>query len=113
MTPDEAAHLKIAARYLWLIDPLTRTAVQHGYVLAVHGSLTRDLDLVAVPWEDTVSTPAVLAAALMEAVGGFIAPQNQGTVPRVKPHGRLAWPIHLGPDYFIDLSVMPAGQAAP
>lgn len=108
MTADEASHLKIAAQYIWLIPHLSRLAVQHGYVLAFHGSSTRDLDVVACPWEDTVSTPAVLAAAIMAATGGYIAPHNVHNTPRVKPHGRLAWPIHLCADYYLDLSVMPA-----
>lgn len=27
----------------------------HGYALAVHGSLARDFDMIAIPWADTVS----------------------------------------------------------
>jgi len=33
---------------------------KHGYALAVHGSLARDFDLVAIPWAETVSAPEVV-----------------------------------------------------
>jgi len=29
----------------------------HGYALAVHGSLQRDFDLVAIPWVEAPSLP--------------------------------------------------------
>lgn len=31
---------------------------RHGYALAVHGSLARDFDLIAVPWVDEASEPS-------------------------------------------------------
>lgn len=30
---------------------------RHGYALAVHGSLARDFDLIAVPWREDISHP--------------------------------------------------------
>lgn len=97
-----------------LIEPLRETARRHGYALAVHGSLKRDIDLVACPWIDNASSAGVLAAAIQRKarkVTGFAVmidykpPIAQN--PEKKPHGRLAWSIVLGGGPYIDLSVMP------
>ncbi len=72
------------------------TARTHGYALAVHGSEIRDLDLIAVPWVDECSTPAVLAEAIRVAVQGeFNTHENPRTKPVRRSHGRLGWAIVL------------------
>jgi hypothetical protein len=85
-----------------------------GYALALHGSLTRDADMVAVPWTDAAVPAEELAAAMIEESGGFIVHREDADPydytrrnPQPKPHGRLAWSIHLGGGPYIDLSVTP------
>lgn len=46
--------------YLKLYDQLVPIARQCGYALAIHGSKTRDLDLVAVPWTKKPLQPETL-----------------------------------------------------
>lgn len=103
-----------------MITPLRAVAKQHGYALAVHGSLARDIDLVAVPWTVTVSPAAVLAEAIraeMESITGHMsfwldekdaAPGDYDRRnPESKPHGRLGWSIHMaGTGTYVDLSVI-------
>lgn len=90
-------------------------ARQHGYALALHGSLCRDLDVVAIPWTENASDEITLVKAICEAAGGVL---NDTDDPRInKPHGRRAHIIHLlgrsatvPPNEratYIDLSVMP------
>jgi hypothetical protein len=43
-----------------LYPELARIFVDHGWALAVHGSLRRDFDLIAVPWIAAVSEPEVI-----------------------------------------------------
>lgn len=80
-------------------------AWQEGYALTLHGSFTRDLDLVAVPWTDAASEPEHLIKRIEEA-GGVKANGE----PTKRPHGRLTWTL-LFPAFadprFIDFSVMP------
>jgi hypothetical protein len=93
---------------------LVRIAREHGYALGLHGSLARDLDILAVPWVEEASEPQVLA----EAFNGWVTPYaalEDGiaglTGPEQKCHGRLAWAITLGAGAFIDLSVTPRRAA--
>ena len=112
--------LAAARRRFAEVLPVVRAiARQHGYAVAVHGSQLRDLDLVAVPWVEQVSPPHVLVEAIRVAVGGFIltaAAAQPGDFtsrnPQSKPHGRLAWAIHLGAGPYLDLSVMPTRETA-
>ena len=89
-----------------LIIPLREVARRHGYALAVHGSLSYDIDLIACPWRDLATSSRSLAEAIYKAVEAI-----NGTAsisgPENKPHGRVAWSIHLGGGPYIDLSVMP------
>jgi len=103
--------------YVSLLPALIRAAKAKGYALAVHGSMRRDLDLVAVPWTEEAAPALDVAEAIIKASGGFLRerPAKEehpegwpGTRdPAQKPHGRLAWSIHLGGGPYIDLSVMP------
>lgn len=106
---------ELAAR---LIEPLREIARAHGYALGVHGSLARDIDLIAAPWADDASPAVVLAEAIRgaaEAIIGaaFMHPieaaddYHRKGCPGAKAHGRLVWSFHLGGGPYIDLSVMP------
>lgn len=95
-----------APSYLWLYPILAETANKHGYALAVHGSLTRDFDLIAVPWVKGADTPESLYAAIVAVSGNYIVPQNFHTSPTVKEHNRLCWSICLECGAYIDFSVM-------
>lgn len=46
----------------------TRVARRHGYAIGVHGSMSRDLDLIAVPWVESASSPDELLKEICEMV---------------------------------------------
>jgi hypothetical protein len=93
--------------YAVFYGAMARVARRHGYALALHGSLLRDCDLVAIPWTKKASRPVVLVKALVDRVGGYVPP-HEGV--GLKPHGRLTWVIHVGGGAYLDLSVMPRGR---
>ena len=97
-----------AATYAVLYPGLREVARQHGYALALHGTLQKDLDLLAVPWIDEASTSDDLAEALRAHLGGdFVLTSREAPAWSQKPHGRKAWTIMLRGAGYIDLSVMP------
>lgn len=88
-----------------------------GYGLMAHGSLERDLDVVAVPWIEDAAPVRELVKALAKAIGGYWSSE-----PERKPHGRLAYTIILarggietpaGKFPFVDLSVAPLAPTSP
>lgn len=106
------------ASYATLYPELVAVAKNHGYALAIHGSMTRDFDLIAIPWIPQASAPLELARSLKEKAGGcFHHPDHDDLLKEDqiirsdKPQGRLTCSIHLtakgayGP--YIDLSIIP------
>lgn len=108
-----------------LLPPLRAVAREKGYALAYHGSLARDIDLIAVPWLDSAVDAPTLAETIRaeaERITGHGAfwldhPDTRPTdytrhSPEPRAHGRLGWSIHIGGSgTYIDLSVVPAGSA--
>ncbi len=89
-----------------LVGQIRGAAKGCGYCIAVHGSLLRDIDLLAVPWTKEAKAPTTLLKAVVEATNRFNVGHLKSRKPEKKPHGRLAWVIYVGGTY-IDLSVMP------
>lgn len=58
-----------------------------GYAIGVHGSMRRDLDLIAVPWIDSPSDRDTLAAEIHKAACGI---ERQKYQWEEKPRGRMA-----------------------
>lgn len=85
---------------------LCKIARKHGYALALHGSLVRDLDLVAIPWTDKASD----ASTLILAIGKSLDIEPNHPYPFQKPHGRIAWTLPLWWGAYLDISVMPKSK---
>lgn len=102
-----------APAYVGLYPVLCEAARAKGYALAVHGSVARDFDLIAVPWTDE----AVSAEELIRAIVAAVDFTRDRIVPvdrlfsepyfADKPHGRKAWSIPLDCGAVLDVSVTP------
>jgi|SRR6185437_1889188 len=96
--------------YNELINPIRAVAKKFGYAVGLHGSLARDIDLIAVPWTEDAVEAELLAIGIQNIVKAFnknswtkiIRPQENE-----KPHGRQCWSIFVTGSTYIDLSVMP------
>ena len=93
----------IRGLYGSMIGDFVMIGRDHGYAMAVHGSLSTDLDIVAVPWTEDAATGDELLGAIMDELGLEVT----AGCPGKKPHGRVAWSLVVGGGLWIDLSVMP------
>jgi hypothetical protein len=113
---------------------LKEVALKYGYNLVLHGSLNRDLDLIAIPWQEEVRSHEEMIEEFVEAIGGDLMFANG--VPRmfakdkdwekykVTHHGRMQYVINLNreckmindvwtdPMYYIDISVIPCSSSS-
>lgn len=102
---DELKPASFAPAYCALYPPLAELARDHGYALAVHGSLARDFDIVAIPWREYMS-PSPHGQVVADIVKRF-AIRTIGA-PTAKPHGRIAYTLSIGfGSCALDLSFMP------
>lgn len=98
----------IAPWYVMAYTKLDRIAWRHGYALALHGSMSRDLDVIAIPWTDDADSPEKLLAAFRRFVIEKAKVKFSIGKPILKPHGRQGYVIPIGFDgHYIDLSIMP------
>jgi hypothetical protein len=102
-----------------LLPALRFKAKSCGYAIGIHGSLRRDIDLIAAPWREAPVPPERLIENLeqvcLAVVGSFAKKDAAGMVS--KPCGRLAQSIYLTPFYgdgpYLDISVMPVVERKP
>lgn len=67
-------------------------AWQYGYACVAHGSFTRDLDLLLVPWEERAEK--IDAELVVKRIAGVAGLTVNGP-PSDKPLGRKAWTLLL------------------
>jgi hypothetical protein len=94
-------------------------AWQYGYACVAHGSYTRDLDLLLVPWEERAGPNHEQLLKLIAQACGLRFRDGQEDIFKAtvdftdKPHGRKACSLFF-PDAndrrWVDLSVMPCSK---
>ena len=88
------------------IEKIRMLAKQVGYAIGVHGTLERDVDLIAAPWTDDAIGNYGLMKHVADGMGGKIIETQR------MPRGRCAASIQLDGYYkLIDLSVCPTEDA--
>ena len=107
MKPPNAAPL-----YATIWVRASEVARENGYCLAIHGTMGRDLDLLAVPWTDEAASAEVLVERMADALAwAFDDGSRHVEGPTEKPHGRRAWAFPFMAEWAVDLSVMPRANA--
>lgn len=110
-----------AAAYVALYPMLLQIAKDHGYTLAVHGSVHRDFDLIAVPWIEEADDALTLIQAFKAATATVTHHEDADEHypdchPTKKPHGRIAFSLHVTNHGmyggYLDISVMPNKRTA-
>lgn len=106
-----------AASYTALYPLLCEAVRPLGYALAIHGSMNRDMDLVAIPWVEDAADPEEVAKVITEQIQGFTGWDREPG--NLKLHGRRNWliwfkgvDIAMGGGTHIDLSIMPKAKSA-
>ncbi len=128
---DKPIHAK-PSLYAYYFLALKEIALGYGYNLIVHGSMNRDLDLIAIPWVDDPEDSLKMINALADCLGGevmgkaiagqvnpyvsklpggrvnYVIDLNRGGYKRDE-NGDIAEPVEFTPDpeYYIDISITP------
>lgn len=92
-----------APAYAAMYPALAEIARDHGYALAVHGSMARDFDVVCIPWTDQPADPETVVKAMCDTFA-----IRQIGAPDTRQHGRRVYTLSVEfGDCFLDLSFMP------
>ena len=106
--------------YAVCLQPLQEIAKSMGYNLLVHGSMNRDMDLIAVPWIDNPHPEKELIKAFDMYLRGVCYDdgcEERGYMYSVLPGGRKSYVINLNrggnwnnytdEQYYLDISITP------
>lgn len=114
--------------YAFYFEALKSIALKYGYNLVLHGSMNRDLDLIAIPWQEKISPYPDMINEMADCIGGIILNESEEDRKRFrdKYHGRTCHVInlnrtieykydgmvtkmveHTDPQYYIDISILP------
>lgn len=112
--------------YAMFYEYLKDIAKEYGYNLVIHGSLNRDLDLIAIPWEDRCcfTKEQLMIKEFQEYLTGIKTTKSDGEVHyTILPGGRHSYVIELNRgdkhgewvryedcEYYLDISVTPNGK---
>ncbi len=114
--------------YAFFFEVIKEIGLKYGYNVVLHGSMNRDLDLIAIPWQAVIGDKVVMLNEIAECLGGdiLIESDEDRKLFRNKYHGRECWVVninrtikakyggmvteiikHQDPQYYIDISVLP------
>lgn len=124
---DKPIHAK-PSLYSYYFEALKQIAKEFGYNLVVHGSMNRDLDLIAIPWTDDPKSEFEMIKEFSDYMNGFKSDYPVQFLYKTLPGGRKSYVINLNrggyrrnnsgeisepvdftkdPEYYIDISVTP------
>lgn len=117
--------------YTFYFELIKEIGLKYGYNIVLHGSMNRDLDLIAIPWEEKTGNVDNMIDEINIVIGGNVLMVNRsatnlkGDRYSLKPHGRICYVININrdfeqkfngfkteikeyadPQYYIDISVL-------
>jgi len=101
-----------AAFYASMWPDLKEAALNYGWALGLHGSLSSDMDIMAMPWTDDAKPVDDMIKALSDCFteNPF---KNQHTVPSYgKPNGRVVYTMTIWSDFYLDINVIQFKQVS-
>lgn len=117
--------------FAFYLEVIKEIGLKYGYNIVPHGSFNRDLDLIAIPWEEVLGDKEKMVDEICTIIGGHVLDYSKhfatgGKRYSLKPHGRIVYVININrviemrcegflynikeysdPQYYIDLSIMP------
>ena len=116
MSEGKPIHAK-PSLYAFYFETLKIVAKEYGYNLVLHGSMNRDLDLVAIPWVDNPKDEFEMIKEFDKTINGIYSNQKEHYLFNVLPGGRNNYVININRggkwnnysdmQYYIDISVTP------
>lgn len=95
-----------AAFYACIWPDLMNAALDCGWALGLHGSLSSDMDVMAMPWTEDAKPVEDLMKALSDCFteNPF---KDKHTVPHYgKPNGRVVYTMNIWADFYLDINVI-------
>ncbi|MGL4370764.1 MAG: hypothetical protein ACRCUT_13995 [Spirochaetota bacterium] len=91
-----------ACFYAAMWNDLRQAALNKGWALALHGSLSNDMDIMAMPWVKD-SAPVI---EMIEALKGCFTGCEDITVKEERIGNRRVFTLSIWGDFYLDVNVI-------
>ena len=95
-----------AAFYASIYNDLREAALSCGWALGLHGSLSADMDIMAMPWTEDARPVEEMIQALSDCFAGN-GWQGFHAIPNTnKPNNRVVYTMTIWADWYLDINVI-------
>lgn len=101
-----------AAFYACMWEDLRSAALNCGWALGLHGSLSADMDIMAMAWTDGAAPVETMIRALSDCFTENLFTKNI-MPPTKKPNGRLVYTMSIWADFYLDINIIDRAPASP
>lgn len=81
-------------------------ALNCGWSLGLHGSMSSDMDIMAMPWTEDAKPVEELIKSLSDCIDSDLWKESHLEPFVGKPHGRVVYTLSIFSDFYVDISVM-------
>lgn len=94
------------AFYASIYEDIRQCAMDCGWAVALHGSLSSDMDIMALPWTDQAATFEELVKKIQLLFDDNSIAELYSITYSEKPHGRTVATIPIWGDFYLDISTV-------
>ncbi len=102
-----------AAFYASIWEDLRQAAMDCGWALGLHGSLAKDMDIMAMPWTEEARPVEEMIKALSACFTESRFADHHIVPHATKPNGRIVYTMTIWADFYLDINVIGGPNAKP
>lgn len=95
-----------AAFYAAMWDDIRQAAMDVGWAVALHGSLTSDMDIMAMPWTEYACSFEDMLSKIVALFDGNSLSEAYFITYNEKPNNRVVATIPIFADFYLDISAI-------
>jgi len=103
---DEITTNGRAVFYAVLWPDFRSAALELGWALALHGSMSSDMDIMGMPWTEDARPVEELVEKISDCIGHTVWKDYHLEPHYGKPHGRIVYTFAISGDWYLDLSII-------
>lgn len=92
---------------------LRQAAISHGWALGLHGSLSSDMDIMAMPWDEHASPVDVMINQLCICFTDSAQLEKTIKISTDKPNNRTVYTLSIWADFYLDINVINPNPTSP
>lgn len=95
-----------AVFYACMWEDFRNAALDCGWALGLHGSLSNDMDIMAMPWVEDAKPVEIMIATLENCLTKPDERIFKTECSKDKPNNRVVYTIHIFSDFYIDINII-------